>query len=235
LRRRGHGTLCFYGPPGTGKTALAEHIAQALQRPLMVRQASDIVSKYVGETEQNMARMFDEAQAEGAVLLLDEADSFLRSRRMAERNYEVSEVNEMLQGMERYAGVFVCTTNLFDELDEAALRRFTFKIRFKPLMREQRERMFIAEALQGDAARLTAEQQQRLAVLDQLAPGDFASVRRQVDLLDTAFEPDEFLSQLEGEHRVKPEVRSQRGMGFLTNLSGSTSALKETPGRPKVP
>ena len=90
LRRRGHGTLCFHGPPGTGKTALAEHIAQALQRPLMVRQASDLVSKYVGETEQNMARMFDEAEAEEAVLLLDEADSFLRSRRLAERNYEVT-------------------------------------------------------------------------------------------------------------------------------------------------
>ena len=52
---------------------------------------------------------------------------------MAERNYEVTEVNEMLQGMERFAGVFICTTNLFDDLDEAALRRFTFKIRFKPL------------------------------------------------------------------------------------------------------
>jgi SpoVK/Ycf46/Vps4 family AAA+-type ATPase len=63
-----------------------------------------------------------------AVLLLDEADSFLRSRRRAERNYEVTEVNEMLQGMERFAGIFICTTNLFEDLDEAALRRFTFKI-----------------------------------------------------------------------------------------------------------
>jgi len=149
------------------------------------------------------------------VLLLDEADSFLRSRRMAERNYEVSEVNEMLQGMERYAGVFVCTTNLFEDLDEAALRRFTFKIRFRPLMREQRERMFVAEALDGDVVRLTHEQRQRLAALDQLAPGDFAAVKRQVDLLGTTFEPDEFLSQLEGEHRVKPEVRQQRGIGFV--------------------
>jgi AAA+ superfamily predicted ATPase len=215
LRRKGFGTLCFYGPPGTGKTALAEYIAQQLQRPLMVRQASDIVSKYVGETEQNMAAMFDDAQAEQAVLLLDEADSFLRSRKMAERNYEVSEVNEMLQGMERFAGVFICTTNLFDELDEAALRRFTFKIRFKPLTAEQRERMFIAEALGGDAARLSGEQRDRLHQLDALAPGDFASVKRQIDVLGEAFEPDEFLSQLEAEHRVKPEVRQRRGIGFL--------------------
>ena len=215
LRRTGFGTLCFYGPPGTGKTALAEHMAQQLQRPLMIRQASDIVSKYVGETEQNMAAMFSEAQAEQAVLLLDEADSFLRSRRMAERNYEVSEVNEMLQGMERYAGVFICTTNLFEELDEAALRRFTFKIRFKPLTAEQRERMFIAEALAGNAAALTDEQRERLRQLDALAPGDFASVKRQIDVLGEAFAPDEFLSQLEAEHRVKPDVRQRKGIGFL--------------------
>jgi SpoVK/Ycf46/Vps4 family AAA+-type ATPase len=215
LKRRSHGALCFFGPPGTGKSALAEHLAASLGRPLMVRQASDLVSKFVGETEANMARMFEEAQAEDAVLLLDEADSFLRSRRMAERHYEVSEVNEMLQGMERFAGVFICTTNLFDDLDDAALRRFTFKIRFKPLEREQRERMFVAEALGGDAARLTDEQRRRLAVLDQLAPGDFAAVQRQVQVLGLPFEPDEFLAQLESEHRVKPEVRQQRGIGFL--------------------
>ena len=216
LRRRGLGTLCFHGAPGTGKTALAEHIAQQLQRPLMIRQASDLVSKFVGETEQNMSAMFEEAEAEQAVLLLDEADSFLRSRRMAERNYEVSEVNEMLQGMERFPGIFICTTNLFDELDEAALRRFTFKIRFRALMAGQRERMFVAEALDGDEAALTTEHCRRLAELDQLAPGDFAAVKRQVDILGAAFAPDEFLAQLEAEHRVKPEVRQRRGIGFRT-------------------
>lgn len=215
LKARGHGTLCFYGAPGTGKTALAEHIARSLDRPLMVRQASDLVSKFVGETEQNMAAMFRDAESEKAVLLLDEADSFLQDRRGAQRTYEVTEVNEMLQGMERFAGIFVCTTNLMERIDQAALRRFAFKIRFKPLTGEQRQKMFVTEALGGDASRLDPASAARLAKLDQLCPGDFAAVKRQADILAAELAPGEFLEQLEAEHRIKPEVRESRSIGFV--------------------
>ncbi len=215
LKARGHGSLCFYGAPGTGKTALGEHIAAALEKPLIIKQASDLMSKYVGETEQQMAAMFREAESEKAVLLLDEADSFLQDRRGAQRTYEVTEVNEMLQGMERYNGIFVCTTNLLDRLDQAALRRFTFKIKFKPLTPAQREKMFEVEALAGDATLLTAEIRSRLALMDQLCPGDFAAVKRQSVILDAELGALEFLEQLEAEHRIKPEVRESRGMGFL--------------------
>ena len=215
LKARGHGALCFYGAPGTGKTALGEYIAQQMDQPLIIKQASDLVSKYVGETEQNMAAMFEEATQEKAVLLLDEADSFLLDRRGAQRSYEVTEVNEMLQQMERHDGVFICTTNLLDRIDQAALRRFTFKIKFKPLTAEQRERMFVTEALKGDANALTDEVRRRLAKLEQLAPGDFAAVKRQTDILAAEFTVEEFLEQLEAEHRIKPEVREQRSMGFV--------------------
>ena len=215
LKMRGHGSLCFYGAPGTGKTALAEHIAKALDQPLIIKQASDLMSKYVGETEQNMAAMFREATAEKAVLLLDEADSFLQDRRGAQRTYEVTEVNEMLQGMERHAGIFICTTNLLESLDQAALRRFTFKIKFMPLTPAQREQMFIIEALAGDAALLLPELRERLARLTQVCPGDFAAVKRQTDILAAVFTADEFMGQLEAEHRIKPEVRESRGMGFV--------------------
>ncbi|MBT9476141.1 ATP-binding protein, partial [Polaromonas sp.] len=215
LKSRGHGTLCFYGPPGTGKTALAEHVAQALEQPLLIKQASDLMSKYVGETEQNMAAMFREAELEKAVLLLDEADSFLQDRRGAQRTYEVTEVNEMLQGMERHKGIFICTTNLLESLDQAALRRFTFKIQFMPLTTGQRDTMFVTEALAGDALLLTDALQKRLAQLTQLCPGDFAAVKRQGVILAAALSAEEFLAQLEAEHRIKPEVREGRGMGFM--------------------
>ncbi len=215
LRARGHGTLCFHGPPGTGKTALAEHMAQVLERPLLVRQASDLMSKFVGETEQQMAAMFAEASAEKAVLLLDEADSFLLDRRGAQRHHEVSEVNEMLQGMERFNGIFICTTNLLDRIDNAALRRFTFKIAFKPLRPEQREALLARETLGDAEAALDPALCVRLGRLDQLCLGDFAAVRRQCDILQETPTPEAFLEQLETEHRLKPEVREQRRVGFL--------------------
>jgi len=215
LQARGHGTLCFHGAPGSGKSALAAHIAQALGQPLQIRQASDLMSKYVGETEQNMAAMFRDAEREGAVLLLDEADSFLQDRRGAQRHYEVTEVNEMLQGMERFRGVFICTTNLMDQLDAAALRRFAFKVKFLPLRREQREAMFVTEALGGDAQALTPALIERLALLDQLCLGDFAAVQRQAQILAETLDAEAFIAQLEAEHRIKPEVRERRGLGFL--------------------
>jgi SpoVK/Ycf46/Vps4 family AAA+-type ATPase len=117
--------------------------------------------------------------------------------------------------MERFNGVFICTTNLLDRLDQAALRRFTFKIKFMPLTAAQRERMFITEALAGDAALLTGEIKARLAQMRQLCPGDFAAVKRQTDILAVDFSAAEFLDQLEAEHRIKPEVRESRGIGFV--------------------
>ena len=209
---------------------MGEEIARSIGRPLMIKRASDLMSKYVGETEQQMARMFKEAQREQAVLLLDEADSFLQNRQTAVRNYEVSEVNEMLQGMERFDGIFICTTNLFDRIDEAALRRFSFKLRFLPLTGPQRLRMFATEALGWipdasltDAAALDSEAAlrvdaslaQRLGRLELLAPGDFAVVKRQALLLGESPSPEEFLDQLEREHRAKPDVKFSKPVGFL--------------------
>ena len=100
-------------------------------------------------------------------------------------------------------------------LSQAALRRFTFKIKFMPLMHAQREQMFVTEALGGDAERFEAPLRERLGKLTQLCPGDFAAVKRQVDILASEFSSEEFLAQLEAEHRIKPEVREGRAMGFM--------------------
>lgn len=214
LKARGHGTLCFFGPPGTGKTALATHIAEQLGQTLLIQQASDLISKYVGETEKNLANMFQQASTENAILLLDEADSFFQDRRGAQRNYEVTEVNEMLQQMERFKGIFICTTNFMDRLDQASLRRFTFKIQFKPLSQAQKLIMFTQEANLVENNSMSEEIQNRLQKLDHLCLGDFAAVKKQMLILDEVFSPLEFLEQLEAEHRVKPQVREHKPIGF---------------------
>ena len=121
----------------------------------------------------------------------------------------------MLQGMEHHHGVFICTTNWLDSLDAAALRRFTFKIEFLPLTAPQRAQMFTVEALGGNPGLLDGAMAHRLDQLTQLCPGDFAAVKRQIDILAAELSADEFLTQLEAEHRLKPGVRQLRRMGFV--------------------
>lgn len=214
LKIRSSGTLCFYGLPGTGKTALAEHIARTLDRPLIARRTSELMSKWVGETEKQIAAMFREAENEKAIVFLDEADSFLADRQQANRSWEVTQVNELLQQMERFTGVFICATNLFETLDAAALRRFTFKLKFNAMTLAQRQQMFMQEALQGNGSLLTPSLRSRLQSLDMLTPGDFSTVKRQVELFGELHSPDEFMSQLEMEVVIK-QKGGHRAMGFV--------------------
>ena len=134
--------LCLYGPPGTGKTAYGRWLAQSLNRPLLIKRVSDLQSKWVGETEKNMAAAFVQAAQDGAVLMIDEVDSFLQDRRDAQRSWEVSHVNEMLTQMEAFDGIFIASTNLMDNLDPAALRRFDIKVKLGYLLPEPAWQLF---------------------------------------------------------------------------------------------
>lgn len=201
LQKKRAATLCFYGLPGTGKTQLAEYIAEKLDMPLLVKRASDILSKWVGENEQNIAEMFREAKAEGAVLLLDEADSFLRDRSLARSQWEVTMVNELLQGMERHTGIFICASNLFDQLDAAALRRFTFKFQFLELDEHQRVKMFKNET--GVEPLAGSDLHDSLMMIRHLTPGDFATIKRQINLFEQQLTPEEWVEQLKEEAKAK--------------------------------
>ena len=203
LQRQPTGTMCFYGIPGAGKTSLARHLADAIGRPLMVKRASDILGMYVGESEKKIARMFRDANQEGAVLLLDEADSFLRSRQQAGHSWEVTQVNELLQQMEAFDGLFICTTNLMDDVDEAALRRFSFKIRFDPLTPAQSMALFAEIVFGSPSAALPQNIEALLKKLGSLTPGDFSTVQRQEKLLGERYSPLDFLHHLEHECAMK--------------------------------
>ena len=206
------GRLCLYGPPGTGKTAYGRWVAGQLGVPLLVKRASDLMSPYVGENERNIARAFREAQTEGAVLLIDEVDSFLQDRRGAQRGWEVSLVNEMLTQMESFPGVFIASTNLMDDLDQAALRRFDLKVKFDFLRPDQAWELLRRHCAALGLSTPPADVQARVFRLRRLTPGDFAAVLRQ-----HRFRPLEnasaLVSALEGECVVKEGAK--RAIGFL--------------------
>jgi hypothetical protein len=206
--------LCFYGVPGTGKTSFAEHIARELDRPLMIRRASDLQSMWLGETEKRMRESFAEAQSENAVLLLDEADSFLGDRSGAHHSWERSQVNELLQCMERFEGIFIAATNMIDTLDKAALRRFTYKIEFLPLNLEQRVAMFRQQLGDVQLPEIRwAHLRTKLARLDGLTAGDYAVIARQASMRTDAMMPDEMIAVLEAELQLRSPMRG-RAIGF---------------------
>ncbi len=170
--------VCLYGAPGTGKSAYAKYIAKLLQKPIIIKKASELLSMWVGETEKNIARAFEEAKKEDAVLVFDEVDSFLQDRNLAQRSWEITQVNEMLVQMESFDGVFFATTNLIDNLDRASLRRFDLKIEFGFLRGDQVWELFKAYAKEL-SIEAPKELQNEVKSLRFVTPGDFAAIVRQ--------------------------------------------------------
>jgi len=204
--------LCLFGPPGTGKTAYAHWLAEQLDKPLIVKRASDLLAPYVGQNEQNIAAAFQHAEKQQALLLIDEVDSFLSDRRTACRSWEVSMVNEMLTQMENFEGVFIASTNLMDGLDQAALRRFDLKAKFDFLSSEQAWQLFTHHCRQLGLPRRKKSLPQQLAALKYLTPGDFAAVTRMA-----RFNPiksaEAYIQALSSEASHKEQVKKRR-IGF---------------------
>jgi ATP-dependent 26S proteasome regulatory subunit len=188
-------SLCLYGPPGTGKSAFARHLAAAMGLDPLVKRGSDLLSKYIGETEQRIAAAFAEARMDARFLIIDEAEGFLWQRGGASRSWEVSMVNELLVAMESHPLPFACTTNHLEFIDPAALRRFSFKVKFG----------FLTPAQTALAWRryFATEPPKALCELIALTPGDFAAVARKLRVLGATAGGPETLRLLEQEVAVK--------------------------------
>jgi len=135
----------YSGEPGTGKTMAASVVASELGLELVRIDLSAVVSKYVGETEKNLAKIFDEAQDAHAMLLFDEADSLFGKRtelKTAQDRFANLEVNYILQRMESFDGVSVLTTNAESSIDPALQRRLNFRIRFPEPEVDEREQLW---------------------------------------------------------------------------------------------
>ncbi|MGV8960122.1 MAG: AAA family ATPase [Stenotrophomonas sp.] len=212
LRASRSGRLCLYGPPGTGKTAYGRWLARQLDMPLLVKRASDLMSPYVGESEQNIAAAFLQAEQTDALLLIDEVDSFLQDRRNAQRSWEVSLVNEMLTRMESFPGVFIASTNLLDNLDQAALRRFDLKAKFDFLRQEQAWELLCRHCAHLRLPPPDMSLQVTLKKLDRLTPGDYSAVARQHRFRPLAT-PAMLVAALQAECAVKEHT--SRPIGFV--------------------
>lgn len=202
-------SLCLYGASGTGKSAYARYLADKLGLEVVQRRASDLISCYVGETEQNIAKAFAQAREDKSLLIFDEADSFLRDRSTAARSWEVSSVNEMLTWMESHPYPFICTTNLMESLDPASLRRFSFKVKYNFLTSQQVKEAF--DYFFGIKIALA-----ETAGLDKLTPGDFTLVKNKAEILGTSTQFSAVKEMLETEQKLKHNAYGN-GIGFRAN------------------
>ena len=202
--------ILLFGPPGTGKTEFVKYLGKELDRKVVVVKGSDILSKWVGESEQNIAKAFRRAEAEHAILFFDEVDGLLQDRAGASHSWEITQVNELLQQMENFDGVMVAATNFSKNLDAAVMRRFTFKLEFGYLDDEGKrlffERMFKSKLTDGELAELKA--------LRNLAPGDFRTVRQEQFYLGGEVSNADRIAALKEECALKKDGDHSPTIGF---------------------
>ena len=208
--------VLLVGPPGTGKTEFCHWLAKKLERPLIMKKASDLLNCYVGGTEHNIAAAFEEAKRENAVLLFDEIDSFLQDRRTANHSWEVTQVNEFLTQMESYEGYLVATTNLLDLMDNACLRRFDLKAKLEYMTDDQAEEMYRRLAQKWKFS--VGNEVNNLRKIRNLSPGDFAAIDRRLRFTK-AVSGEKIVDMLKVETQLKEGQMSssRRTIGFLDN------------------
>lgn len=199
-------SFCLYGVPGSGKSAFARFLAGKLGMGVLQKRASDLMGPFVGMTEHNIAGAFMEAKSKKKILVFDEADSFLRDRRKTFQSWETSSVNEMLTQMKSHDLPFFCTTNLMENLDQASLRRFTFKLKYHYLSLKQVRiafQYFFNEKLPESAKDL-----------EFLTPGDFAVVA-QKNAISKITDAEKLVDLLRIEHETKENGAISKGrLGF---------------------
>ncbi len=188
-------SLLLYGPPGTGKSEFLRYLAQQLGMEVINKRASDLISKWSGESEKNISSAFKEAVVRKSFLIFDEADSLLRQRDSGDKPWQVQQVNEMLTWMESHPYPFACTTNFVDQIDKAALRRFVFKIKLDYLTKDQVGKAFTSFFYQVPPA--------ELASVGGLTLGDFSIVRKKAKIFGELHDTVKLLDLLKEEVKRK--------------------------------
>lgn len=200
-------SMLLYGVSGAGKSYYAKFLAQELGLKFLKKKASDLFGKLVGETEENIRSAFKEAEEQGAILVIDEADSMLYDRTQAHQDHQVAHVNEMLVQMETFKYPFICTTNLVESMDMACFRRFVFKVKFDYLSNEKVKnciKFFFNKSAKN------------LPKYDLVCAGDFFNIKRRLDILCDKITLSDIKEALTEELSVKPEYKfkNKKTIGF---------------------
>ncbi len=208
--------ILFHGPPGTGKSCLARNVAIRLDRDIVLKRASDLLSKWVGETEQNIRDAYVEAAAKEAILIFDEADSLILNRDRAMHSWETSLTNEFLNRMEEFTGIQIFTTNRLKDLDSAGIRRFLYKVEFR-FLKPEGNVLFYRRMLAGlTREAMNPEIEKRLRSLSRLTPGDMKLVKDKFTFKDPEdVTHNAMVTALEEEVRIKTLHAGDKPMGFL--------------------
>ena len=203
--------ILFYGISGAGKTNLAHYIADSIGRKLLCKNVSDILGMYVGESEKNIAKAFEEAKKANKVLLFDEADSFFRERSLESQRFEITETNEFLTQMENYDGIVICTTNLRGIMDKAMQRRFHIMVEFKAL-KDEGVKTLLSKYFPQFAFNDYAIQS--LCKYDSVTPGDFGNISSRLRFM----RPEKITSEYIIQELCKVQEEKEYGnktIGFL--------------------
>lgn len=199
--------MLLYGPPGTGKTEFVRYLARHLGRNLIIKRASDLLGKYVGENEAKIRAAFEEADRTKSILFFDEADSFLQDRSFATQEWQITKVNELLTQMENFKGIFIAATNFDKNLDQASRRRFALKLGFDYLKPEGAKHIW-------NAFFPNIECPESVCNLPLLTPGDFNAVNGRLQYLPASLKtPERIFQELKSEINAK-DSRAGRTMGF---------------------
>lgn len=195
----------LYGPPGTGKTEFVKYLGQELGKEILLKRASDLLSMWVGGSEKNIRKAFEDAEREKKILFIDEADSLLSPREGHNRTWETTQVNEILTCMENFRGILLCATNHVDNLDMAAQRRFLFKMKFDYLDNTgvmHFYEKFFSKFVSEDISNIEKE---NIKSIQGLTPSDFNNLKRKFEII-TPQNHQEILEQLQLEVGFKKSL-----------------------------